>query len=496
MILFLVLAVASPALPMEAEAQRFVVQQYERVGRANPTNDQNLSKAARALAQQAMETSAADAAEVSNLTAVVSEAGATDPTPRALVLRGSPRDEPLKALLERSDFTSEAATHFGIGAVEDAKTDRAAIVVLLADRKAELAPFPHRFPKKGASQRLCATLASHLSSADVYVTRPKGDVDRVAGARDQDRWCARVDFPTDGRHTVELLARGDRGPEVAALFFVDVGSQAQTGRRVVEVEPTEPPEIRARVLERINKLRAGHKLPPLAPDFGLDAVAAAYAKRMADELFFAHVAPDGSDVRSRLRDAKYGYSSAGENLGLASGPLAAHFGIEHSPGHRKNLMDSGYSVAGIGSARRADGQLVLVEILAAPIDAAAGTGNAVEQAYAALTAARKAKGLKALQRAQELEGLLEEHVRRALELDTPKATLEGKRLHERVFAMRDDLGSATVDFFVADNPTLITDSKNLSDPEARLVGVGLVKGDSPTFGRDKYWVVVVYGTPR
>ncbi|MBK7863354.1 MAG: CAP domain-containing protein [Archangiaceae bacterium] len=495
MIALLVLALAGPAQPMETEAQRFVVQQYERVGRSNPTTDLALSKAARALAQQALDSSAADAAEVSNLTAVVSEAGATDPTPRALVLRGSPRSEPLKALLERKDFAQEAATHLGIGAVEDVAADRSAIVVLLADRKAELQPFPHRLPKRGAKQKLCATLASHLVTADVYVTRPKGDVDHLGMARAQDAWCATLDFPTDGRHTVELLARGDRGPEVAALFFVDVGDKAQTGRRVAEIEPKEPAQVRRQVLERINKLRAGHALAALAPDPALDAVAAAYARRMADEQFFAHVAPDGSDVRARLKAAGYGYTSAGENLGLASGPLAAHFGIEHSPGHRKNLMEPGYTVAGIGAAARADGQLVLVEVLAAPVEAQS-TADPVDQAYAALFAARKAKGLKALSRAQGLEELLKEHARKALQLNLPKATLDGQRLHDRVFALRDDLSSATVDFFVADSPTLITESKNLADPGANLVSVGLAHGDSPTFGRDKYWVVVVYGTLR
>ncbi|MBL8958153.1 MAG: CAP domain-containing protein [Myxococcaceae bacterium] len=496
MIWAVLLAAAAPSASMETEAQRFIGEQYERVGRSNPTNDSSLSKAARVLAQQALDSSAADAAEVSNLTAVVSEAGATDPTPRALVLRGSPRGEPLKALLKRTDFTHEGATHFGVGAIEDAAHDRSAIVVLLADRKAELAPFPHRFPKRGASQRLCATLASHLRSADVYVTRPKGDVDHVPGARDQDRWCAKIDFPSDGRHTVELLARGERGPEVAALFFVDVGAQAASGRRVVEAEPTEPAEVRARVLDRINKLRAGYKLGALKPDPMLDAVAQAYARRMATEQFFAHVAPDGSDVRKRLREADYPYSTAGENLGLASGPLAAHFGIEHSPGHRKNLLEPAYTVAGIGASKRADGQLVLVEVLAAPIEAVDLDADPIEQAYAALNSARKSKGLKALTRAEGLEQLLTSHAKKALELDSPKATLEGKRLHDRVFELRDDLGSATVDFFVADNPALITDSKNLGDPKASLVGVGLTRGDSPTFGRDKYWVVVVYGTLR
>jgi hypothetical protein len=117
-------------------------------------------------------------------------------------------------------------------------------------------------------------------------------------------------------------------------------------------------------------------------------------------------------------------------------------------------------------------------------------------AYEALEKARKAKGLRPLKRADALEELATDHVRKALSLDSPKATLNGERLHDRVFAARDDLASATVDFFVADNPSLITDSKNLADPHASLVGVGVVKGDSPTFGKDKYWVVVVYGTLR
>lgn len=495
MIAALLLAVASPALPIETEAQRFVVQQYERVGRANPTNDSNLSRAARALAHQAMDSSAADAAEVSNLTAVVSEAGATDPTPRALVLRGSPRSEPLRALLERRDFTADSATHFGVGAVEDLDADRAAIVVLLADRKAELSPFPHHFPRRGAKKKLCATLASYLSTADLFVTRPRGDVDHLKMAGDQDRWCATVDFPADGRHTVEVLARGERGPEVAALFFVDVGPKGDAGRRVVEAEPQDPKEIRARVLERINKLRAGHQLVALKPDPALDAVAATYAQRMADEQFFAHVAPDGSDVRSRLKAAGYGYSTAGENLGLASGALAAHFGIEHSPGHRKNLMEPGYTVLGVGSAVRADDQLVLVEILATPLEAASEE-SVLEQTYAAIARLRKARGLKALKRAVELEPLIESHVKYALERNTPRSTVDGKSLGDRVLDGRDDLASIAIDVFVGDAATLVPESKSLTDPDMSLVSVGLVKGDSPTFGRDKWWVVVVYGTLR
>ena len=60
----------------------------------------------------------------------------------------------------------------------------------------------------------------------------------------------------------------------------------------------------------------------------------------------------------------------------------------------------------------------------------------------------------------------------------------------------DDATSTSVDFFVADAPSLVTDSKNLADPKNGKVGVGAVRGDSSKYGRGKYWVVVIYAATR
>ena len=153
-----------------------------------------------------------------------------------------------------------------------------------------------------------------------------------------------------GRYTVELVGRGARGPEVVALFVVDVGGGAPPREEPREalVEPTTVEEARTAVLARINALRLAHKLPQLYPDPGLTRVAQAYSERMAREGFFAHVAPDGSDLRGRLSAAGIRYRTSGENLGLASGPLAAHQGIELSPGHRGNLLGAQFTLAGLG----------------------------------------------------------------------------------------------------------------------------------------------------
>ena len=96
-----------------------------------------------------------------------------------------------------------------------------------------------------------------------------------------------------------------------------------------------------------------------------------------------------------------------------------------------------------------------------------------------------------------LEGLAQAHVRQALERDLPKAELPGvPRLHERAFSLVEELSSVSVDVVVADSPRLAGESKNLGTAGNRLVGVGLVKGDSPRFGPGRYWIVVIYGVPR
>ncbi|MHB8875514.1 MAG: CAP domain-containing protein, partial [Myxococcaceae bacterium] len=242
-------------------------------------------------------------------------------------------------------------------------------------------------------------------------------------------------------------------------------------------------------------------LPKVEADEALDAVAQAYSDQLAAENFFAHVAPDGADLRARLTRAGYRYQSAGENLGLAVGPLAAHFGIEHSPGHRKNLLDSGFTRIGVGvTFKRLEDrtQVLVTEVLAAPAggEQDAGAPLPLDAAYTALSRARSALKLPALQRSLPLEEVAGEHLRRALELDEPKTRLPGFSTSDRVFAALDDVASASVDLFIAESPQLVSDSKNLADPRNDRVGVAVKRTDSAKYGKDHFWVVVIYASPR
>lgn len=339
------LLLAAPPDPASL-ARKAVVDQFERKGRSNPLDDAALDQAAKELAQKALDTSAAEAADLLTLTAALSRAGGFDPTPRALLLKGSPAEEPLKSLRARGDLADEPVTHLGVGAAQ--RGDKVALCVLLAERRAEVEAFPRHLGSHPKPERLCATLKDGYQSADLFVTRPDGEVEKQPMRHDKasQRVCADVALGGDGRYTVELLARGEFGPQVAALFFVQVGAKATLDAAASFQEPTQPDEAKARLTLAINNLRKGFGFSPLTRDEQLDAIAQAWDERLASENFFAHVAPDGEDLKGRLRKAGYHYRTAGENLGLASGPLAAHFSIEHSPGHRKNLLEPAYSKIG------------------------------------------------------------------------------------------------------------------------------------------------------
>jgi len=474
----------------EARALLHVRQTFERVGRSSPVSDPALIQAARALAREAL-LATADAASGTRIGLAVSEAGGWDPNPRLVLIRSWPTQTTLQAFLQRRDFTSEPATHAGLAFVGD--DDHTVLALLLADRKAQVQPFPRKVEKAPAHQRLCFELRAPLRRPSVFVTRPSGAVDRLQDISGRGATqCVPVPFAVNGRHALEVLGDGADGPEVAAMFSVDVGAVAPGVAPLAlgGPEPTLPAEARARLLARVNALRAAAGAPAVAPDPRLDAVAQAYADRMATQRFFAHVSPDGDALPDRLEQAGYAYQSSGENLGMASGPLAAHAAIEESPGHRKNLLDPAFERVGFGLARQSrDGgsgsEVLLVELLATPSRSGV---DPVASAYARLTAERAALKLPALQRSAALEDIALRQARAALARDDPRAP----DIDSQVFGALTEARTTSADLYVARDLGALPPSRGLREARYSLVGIGAVRGDSPTYGKGRYWVVVIY----
>lgn len=112
-----------------------------------------------------------------------------------------------------------------------------------------------------------------------------------------------------------------------------------------------------RLLEAINDARSEAGLTALTREPRLSEAAARHAGAMAREGFFAHTAPDGTDLADRIESVGYPYRFAGENL--AAGyrtPGAVVAAWLNSPGHRQTLLDARATEAGTAFLPNVGGQ--------------------------------------------------------------------------------------------------------------------------------------------
>lgn len=110
--------------------------------------------------------------------------------------------------------------------------------------------------------------------------------------------------------------------------------------------------VRKAILCLVNVQRRAAGVRTVRTHVRLQKAAAAHATDMRRRSYFAHEGPDGPDLVSRLRRARYWPATAGENLAAGTGTLATARAIVdawlHSAGHRANLLDKRFTHLGIG----------------------------------------------------------------------------------------------------------------------------------------------------
>ncbi len=420
------------------------------------------------------------------LRAALARGLAYDPAPAAVLVEAHEDSaaEVLAPALPRA-----RATHVGAGAAEK---DGVVFVVLLAsERRAHLSSFA-RDVAPGAAAVLSGTLAAGLARPRVFATLPSGQVreTEVRGARD---FHARVAFPARGRYTVEVVAEGEGGPEVAAILTVSAGG--------VPLQPPDPPPARpdpeedsaaeAAVVHALNATRRRHGLPALAAAPELAQVARRHSSAMAAQGRVAHVLPGSGDLGARLRAAKIPYRRVYENVARASSALDAHGAAEESPAHLGNLLRPDATRVGVGITRArlpsGDPAVYLTEVfLTPPDDGAESPLTPDARVREALWGERARLRLAPLTADAALDALARDAARAMSRRDAT----EPDGLGEQALAMRRRL--AAVDVFVASAPAEAVRSSNLRDARFRRVGVGVTIGDSRRFGARRFWIAVVY----
>jgi uncharacterized protein YkwD len=332
------------------------------VERAGARFDPHLAAAAREMAAQTASLGAMvpDGA----MTFLLHAAGAPEPTAMQFLVRtNSPDpgeiDDAVAGALTRSK-SREVRVGVGEASAAGRKLDRI-IVVVVSDRAYELEPTPRRAPP--ATRWPVRGLAPGWRHLEASVLYPDGAVDDLDVTSSGDRF--EVDVPTGeavGTVAVSIDGDGPSGPGKLLQLTVEVGQPLPTSIQVLvppgeeELQDLESAERFA--LELLNMDRRRYGLPALALDPALAEVARAHSREMRDADFFGHRSPTTGLHPDRLRAAGYQASASGENVALNDSLAEAEAALMASVGHRKNILSDRYSHAGVGLARRADGDRV------------------------------------------------------------------------------------------------------------------------------------------
>ncbi|MFD1861928.1 S-layer homology domain-containing protein [Planococcus chinensis] len=121
-------------------------------------------------------------------------------------------------------------------------------------------------------------------------------------------------------------------------------------RILMPEKPAGEAAFMSEVLVLVNKERAKAGVPALKSHAGVQSLAIAKSKDMAANNYFDHRSPTLGMYSDQLKRAGISYSSAGENIAAGQRtPEAVMQSWMSSPGHRSNILSSGYTHIGIGT---------------------------------------------------------------------------------------------------------------------------------------------------
>jgi uncharacterized protein YkwD len=115
------------------------------------------------------------------------------------------------------------------------------------------------------------------------------------------------------------------------------------------------PAAETRMLQLVNQARAQVSLSPLRSDTLLQQAAREHSADMYKRHYFSHRTPDGKTPYDRLRDLRFHYVTAGENLAFAPDVDQAFDSLMKSPDHRANILNPDFRCVGIGAYKGLNG---------------------------------------------------------------------------------------------------------------------------------------------
>jgi len=194
---------------------------------------------------------------------------------------------------------------------------------------------------------------------------------------------------------VVVLAVAVSAPRSAAQ--AEVGSSAATQPKAIEQQPSSDDAAARELLELANRARSRAGVAPLQLNRELSQAAGLHTAEMAAQHRLSHQFSDEASLLERLTAASdLHLDQAGENVAFASTVEQAQEALMQSPHHRENLLNPGYSLAGISVVR--NGELLYITEDFGHGGALRAAEQADNEVVRAVTEARNQAGVTSLRR--------------------------------------------------------------------------------------------------
>jgi uncharacterized protein YkwD len=136
--------------------------------------------------------------------------------------------------------------------------------------------------------------------------------------------------------------------------------------------PTDGPAgnaaFEAEVVSLVNIERGKAGCDALTVDDRLTAAARGHSADMAARNYFSHTTPEGLEFATRITNAGYRWSGAGENIAKGQRtPADVMSSWMNSAGHKANILNCGFKDIGVGVAADSTGTLLWTQDFASPL---------------------------------------------------------------------------------------------------------------------------------
>jgi len=309
--------------------------------------------------------------DLDGLTFAQRVAGEPHVWPRAWIVSGRALDH--DATLRKLDAWRASFHDIGerrCGVATGYAPDGSEVVAAIAlDALADLLPLPIR-ARSGTWQTVDAVLRVPASGAEVVVLGPTGEPHAVPTSFDDGHVRARFATDRPGAFTVQVVADVANGPRpvLEAKVFADTEPPRATPNLAAPGEEAGSgvSDRAAALAGMVAAMRAFEKLPSLARDSRLDAVARAHALRMKQAHTVGHDVGDG-DPTERVDNAGLHAKEIGENVAHAQSVVLAHRALYASVSHRENLLRAEFTSMGVAVLDDPDGSVWVAEVFSTPL---------------------------------------------------------------------------------------------------------------------------------